>query len=483
MPGELRAGDKFKFMSNTNKINKSFWDFKSYEESEWFKKLIIALLFLGFVYIFLHFITGYFFPEKKYEFEYVKLDKDQMQQVNRIYFNSLDSSGKKIDSANLNKPAINPNVRAKKDSLDSLNNSKALLLAKNIRKYQFNDSCNCTQCSKEEKVICYLWNEFNHKLDTSQLYTIAQYISCASPTEATSFLSNERFSVKSYFWLTGPLVYWEIIFWSWFGVISSILFNLGVISKKSTTDPTDPTTYFDSSEIPSQIAKLLYAPACTLVIVFGYNFFSGENLVDLNSSKGVIVFAFIGGFYSSRLVSFLDRLKELLLPTSSTDGKKGSAPSLKNIVVQLQLDSTIENLWDSINVNLDSLDLTLQEEHSTQQAIAFPIDKNRWPLFIFDFIKPGTYTMKALWTTKHDGKLINLKAEQKIEMKDTDQSVTLKLLAANTEEGELNALQPDQADNGLNQDAPPGAIAPPADASNIETPVDIDINKKSEDNE
>ncbi|MEO7767708.1 MAG: hypothetical protein ABIS01_09790, partial [Ferruginibacter sp.] len=368
-------------MIETQTLKKSFWNFKAYEESDWFKKLIITLICLGIVYVLLHWLTNSLFPTAGYE--YIRLDKDQMQQINKIYFDNDSTSSLKKSSVNNGDSSGNVVVRS--------------------IKYLVRDSCDCYNCTKDEKVVCYLWNQFNHNLDTSQLHTIRQYLACSSPSEATSFLNGVRFQVKSYFWLAGPVVYWEIIFWSWFGVICSILFNLGVVSKSSTTNPTDRTTYFDSSEIPSQVAKMLYAPVCTLVIVLGYNFFSGQNLVDINSSKGVLVFAFIGGFYSSRLISFLDRLKELFLPVSSTEGKGIDSPPLRNIVVQLQLDTTVIHLWDSLKGDLNSLKITLREEHSTQEAIALPIDTNQWPLFIFDYVKQGTYSIQALWSAKENG--------------------------------------------------------------------------------
>lgn len=43
---------------------------------------------------------------------------------------------------------------------------------------------------------------------------------------AVSFIQNTRFRVKSYFWLAGPHTYLEVIFWTIFGVIASILFYI-----------------------------------------------------------------------------------------------------------------------------------------------------------------------------------------------------------------------------------------------------------------
>src|SRR5207249_1890086 len=114
------------------------------------------------------------------------------------------------------------------------------------------------------------------------------------------------------------------------------------VGKNSTTDPQNPSSVFDSSEIPSQAARLAYAPCCTLIIVLGYNFFSNQNLPDIGSSKGIIVFAFVGGFYTSRLIALLDRLKDVLFPNSGKSelpaNKQGA---LKNLLISLALDPTI----------------------------------------------------------------------------------------------------------------------------------------------
>ena len=461
-------------------VKKSFWDFKAYEENEWFSKLVKVLILIGTTYIIMHFLVNWICP--KLDYEYVRLDKEQMQQISMIYLDTAhkaDSTIKKGDSIEVtNNQEKLQNLKTdtlKKDTPVIVKNIKDEKIKKainhnRINKYKISDSCDCTECTKEERVMCYLWNEFNQKLHTSQLQSIAQYLNCASTTEATNFLSKARFKVQSYFWLIGPLVYLEIIFWTWFGVICSLLFNLGVISKNSTTNPTDPTTYYDSSEVPSQVAKLMYAPACTLAIILGYNFFTDQNVVDISSSKGVLVFAFIGGFYSSRLIAFLDKLKEILLPVNSTSGTQADVPALKNIVVQVQLDESMKVLWDSLKVDLSSLKVTLQKEGSTQQAVALNIDPNQWPLFIFDFIKRGNYIIEALWNTKHDDQVINLQAKQKIEMKGSDQSVTLKLTdtGSATTGGTLTVI---------------AGGATPQNPAEIETQADVNINKKSEDTE
>jgi hypothetical protein len=127
-------------------------------------------------------------------------------------------------------------------------------------------------------------------------------------------------------------------------VVCSLLFNLGFVSKESTTDFTNFRSVFDSTEIPFQVAKILYAPICTLIIVLGYNYFNDENLIDISSSKGVIVFAFIGGFYSSRVIALMDRLKDVILPNSGTsDLSPKSAPEqqVNDLKFILGLDTSV----------------------------------------------------------------------------------------------------------------------------------------------
>ena len=316
--------------------NASFWDFKNYSETRWFRSLGKGLLYLVLLYFVLHTGFGmldYFGITKvKLDYEYATLSGDQKQLINRIYFDTTQETSAVKDSIAAKQPTA-----TKKDSLrdtagvnsvagtkakDNKNLTKtktavALIVAKKnlISKPG-------TANFKLNKAIRLISNEFSNKIDTVQLDSIKAYLANATDLEATSYLAEARFQVKSYFWLTGPAVYFEIIFWSVFGVISSLIFSLGLIGKNSTTIPNNPQTEFDSSEVPYQFAKILYAPICTLVIVLGYNYFNHENIADISSGKGVIVFAFIGGFYSSRVIALLDRLKEVVLPGNAN----GTAP-------------------------------------------------------------------------------------------------------------------------------------------------------------
>ncbi|WP_207425067.1 hypothetical protein [Pedobacter sp. SYSU D00535] len=297
----------------------SFLNLKLYSEIRWFWTLNIFLLTLVAIYIAAHHFTR----ELKIDYEYAKLSDHQIQLINRIYFDTLTVEGPqqvaKLEQDTLAPLGQKPAEKVQVNQLAFVQAAQDVEQSENAR------------ASKHIKALRFIDNEFNNKVDRVQLDSIRLLLASASDLEATSYLDEARFVVKSYFWLTGPAIYYEIVFWSIFGVLASLLFNLGMVSKNSTTVPGDPHTQFDSSEIPYQCAKILYAPICTLAIVLGYNFFNDSNMADINSGKGVIAFAFIGGFYSSRVIAFLDRLKEVILPTSALSGAGSSSTTTNNI--------------------------------------------------------------------------------------------------------------------------------------------------------
>jgi hypothetical protein len=402
----------------------SFWDLQGFQENKWFATVSISLISIIVAYIILHFAFG---EDKKYE--YAKLDDKQVQQINKIYFadsiiikkNETQSVARNTTTSDSKeKPVVKPiddtNNTTKKQPVDSpiLKPSSAITAKEN---------CKCDSANKCERVLEYLNSEFD--LDTLQVNSFKKYLCSAGPLESTSFLSNLKLRVKSYFWLKGPSSYFEIIFWTLFGVLCSILFGLGVVSRKSTNNPLNPTTVFDSSEIPSQLAKLFYAPLSTLIIVFGYNYFTGQNLSDISSSKGVIVFAFIGGFYSERLIAFLDRLKDVLLPNSGkADMPETKQAAMRNVVIQLNT----PQLAAGATIDISKANVQLTFTKTGEIIIAKNIDVSQPSLFIADFIKQGDYKIDSIVTGKDAaGANLVLTATQNFEMKASDMFISMKL--------------------------------------------------------
>ena len=430
----------------------SFWEFKKYTEAEWFRLISKTLLWAVLIYFILHIsfriCDRYFNTNFKLEYEYAKLDDRQKQVVNRIYFDSTSDKLHQLaieairqnkglqTTTNTNKnPIETPSAgksKAKTEAVtagkllseDTLENGsqKEQASAKATLEEKNNKPSPCDQLSsfrsflKYRRALNYIDNEFNNKIDTTQRDSLNSYLSSAQDLEAVSFLSEVRLQVKSYFWLTGPAVYFEIAFWSVFGVICSLLFNLGVVGKDSTTDPNNPASQFDSTEIPYQFAKILYTPLATLAIVLGYNFFNDANIADISSSKGVIVFAFIGGFYSSRLIAFLDRLKEIILPNSGAStftpsSRASTTPNpLDTVTLTLNLDDpsiTTDLRTQITEVGLQDAIVSLEDEKGTMTQAAMDIGDDT-PDFIVKNIQPGKYTIKATWSKEIAGETISL---------------------------------------------------------------------------
>lgn len=345
-----------------------FWDFKSYSERTWFKYLVIILLVITASYVLLH----YFYRNKNYDYEYTRLNQDQMQVLNRIYMDALkpDSTKSKKDSAAHSTIKTPP-------ATDNLDKQRLVI-----------------------KVMDYLDNTFDQSLEKIQSEHIECFLEEATPEESTAYLNQTRFKVKSYFWLIGPSVYWEVVFWTLFGVLCNLLFILGAVGSNATTDMANPQSQFDNSEILGQVARLLYAPLCTLAVILGYNFFKDQNVVDIDSSKGLIVFAFIGGYYSSRVIALMDRLKDVLLPNSGSSSlaTPGSSttpfPVIPQVQVQLAFDSTVPRITAaSVTLNNSTVTLTGVGQGKHYTAVHMPGDPEG--LFTFSSVTPANYTINA----------------------------------------------------------------------------------------
>ena len=398
------------------------WDFKSYDEKTWFKFLVLKLVLGGIIYFVLH----VYLAPTQYGYEYTKLSQDQMQFINKIY---IDSLAKKVSENQplVNKPSATPPPSVAKPSVITnpaangtgqthphvnpavtLNKpgTASLAAVSATKPVAIPDTVLCA------KTMNYLNNIFENKIEATQSAQVKKFLCQASPQEAPGFLNGTRFKIHSYFWLVGPCVYWEVIFWSVFGVLSSLLFNLGVVGSNSTTDLTNPKSQFDSSEIFGQVAKLLYAPLCTLVVVLGYNFFKDQNIVDISSSKGIIVFAFFGGFYSSRLISLMDRLKDVLMPVSGSSSLPTLSPpmpvpgaAIPMVTVQVKFGPTV-----SPAVIIAAAPTGINNSAVTMKSVTtgISVDGTRNPgdplgLFSFANVMPGNFIVTASLTVPVPG--------------------------------------------------------------------------------
>lgn len=119
---------------------------------------------------------------------------------------------------------------------------------------------------------------------------------------------------KSYFWLNGRLRYWEVILWSIFGVLCSLLYSGTEFMRKD---------QFRFKEIYVQVAKFFYTPLCAFIIVAGYDYFTADGastaVVTVESPMGLVVMSFILGFFSGSTIDLLQRLKYVIFPSTATN--------------------------------------------------------------------------------------------------------------------------------------------------------------------
>lgn len=201
-------------------------------------------------------------------------------------------------------------------------------------------------------------------------------------------LPNIPFKLPSFFWLTGGLLYLEIIFWSLFGVAASVLYRASEAIS---------TGQFSTEKVPIHLAKILYAPLSTLIIIFSVNLLisDGSMVVD-QISQQTIVLSFILGFFCGRTVELLRRIKDLVLPYGADNGHSRQASSNeKNTVkvsgrVYFPAGEEADKQLSAVTVWLSSME---DEEDSRP-----PIQADENGHFSFPNCKPGHFMLHADYT-------------------------------------------------------------------------------------
>lgn len=256
---------------------------------KWFTFLIVLLLCWTGIYLLAH--SQYGFSGS----EYAKFTPAQVRQINKILNPHVPFASR------ITVPVRNS---ALPDSAAGNETSNSTEVNTDV-----DNSCdiNC----RTDKALLYISKEYDNRVSSGELEEIKKYISTFGPQDVGLFLVDYKIKVGSYFWLTGPLVYLEIVFWVTIGVLCSILFSIGSVLRRPGPDS------FHSKEIIYQVAKMFYAPFSAIVIVLAYSYFKDDTTLNIDATEGVIVFAFIVGFYSGRVMNFLDRLKQVLLPSAN----------------------------------------------------------------------------------------------------------------------------------------------------------------------
>jgi hypothetical protein len=178
---------------------------------------------------------------------------------------------------------------------------------------------------RNQLIFVFLKNEYNNQIDSTGLKQLDQLLLGFNNKDAKSYLSNHDIIVNDFFWFVGARTYLEVLMWALVGVLTSLIYYVSLANGQALKDAGDADTGpFDVSEIAVQVSKMFYAPVCALILVLGYNLLNTDSkMTDISMGKGLLLFSFICGFFSGRVIKFIDRLKDLVLPVS--DGSAGTA--------------------------------------------------------------------------------------------------------------------------------------------------------------
>ncbi|OSZ82311.1 hypothetical protein CAP35_03320 [Chitinophagaceae bacterium IBVUCB1] len=286
---EFNTGER----GNATMLRAEYWTI-----GRWFSFLIIFTLAWAGIYLAVHSSYGV------QGHEYAGFNTQQVRQINRILTSNAGVVA--IEQAPPQQP-----VNFIDSSVSSVNASP-----NEVQTMALGCDMNC----RAEKVLLYVNSEFDGKVAPEQLQSLKQYISTFAQQDVGIFLADYKLKVRSYFWLAGPLIYAEVVFWVVIGVVCSVLFATGNALRRKNKRG------FENKEIMYQLAKFFYAPFLAVVILLAYNYFNHTTTLSTALGQGIIVFAFIAGFFAGRFMNFLDRLKRLILPAAGEDEEQ-SMPS------------------------------------------------------------------------------------------------------------------------------------------------------------
>lgn len=374
----------------TNLLEASYWN----RPFRWLTFLAISLLMLVGIYLYLHSKNSFLLKER-YGWETIQLRPARIQTLNYIFLNRPVVTS---PDAVTNAPEAMTDVVTGQTPAEDQVELAGEYLINELGSGIFDSTYSAKTGSVKNKapnVAIQIGS-----LDTVQLHHIKKILRRLPVEVCVSFLLEQHFRVRSYFWLIGGPAYWEVIFWSMFGVLASLLYAVSTATREENTESS-----YKPTDIAYQFAKLLYAPLATLVIIFAYHIIGSDNnsMVDIEAGKGMLFFSFIAGFYSGRLMMFLERLKDILLPFDSAKPQSEPKttpkpePTPNDVVVAVRVNPTAidsEKLSDINEKFLDRTTLTLTRDG----VVVHQFEKNEGDQegdFIARQVKPGTYLLRA----------------------------------------------------------------------------------------
>lgn len=291
--------------SGNNKSN-------NWSSKQWLAFFAIVLFGWSVLYLFCHSEMGI----KGYE--HARFSDADIRHINSILVNPVSNEDMQYSDFSAKQRVTNTND----GFLDSYP-SDTTELVPYINEYPETTYINNTsdeydRRERVRKAIVYISSQYGKEIDEDQLANIQRYINTFSPRETGIFLADYNLKVRSFFWLAGPLVYAELVFWTIFGVLCSLLLYTGNMIRKNEEDT--------HKDILSQAARLLYAPFAGIILLLGYNYLRGSATLHIESGDGIIVFSFLLGFYSGTVMELLDRARNVLFNNNNSHAETREAP-------------------------------------------------------------------------------------------------------------------------------------------------------------
>jgi hypothetical protein len=305
---------------------------------------------------------------------------------------------------------------------------------------------------RDSALTNFLQSEYNGQVNKYWADQMNKLLINLNNKDAKTYLNGKEIIVNSFFWFVGPGTYAEVLFWALIGVLTSLIYYVSNANgiKIKQTDETDSDTAdtagtgpFNTAEIPGQVSKLFYAPVSALVLVFGYNLLgdSTTKMTDITMGNGLLLFSFISGFFSGRVMKFLDKLKDLILPLGSSASTtttpdaavdtESNTPNEKvtDVTVDLQLvpalSSTPEGA-DIVDLGFNSAVVTLKPETGELITLSKPAD-DQSSGFTATQVPLGKYTLQAAMASKIGNAVTNLSASTDIEVSEANKAFQLEM--------------------------------------------------------
>lgn len=389
----------------------TFWQ----EQNHWLALLIVILVATVGVYLAIHSLDQYETTDNKkyfddpHEAEYKTLDAADIS-----YITSLINDG----SANMLTTIESAEQEVEEGDTTPVNSTTA-----KFTQQQFKNNPN----NRAVKNFILAQLPYIFPEDTTKIFAL---LDLQPNNLVVTFIQNARFKVKSYFWLAGPHTYVEVIFWTIFGVITSILFYIAMAISKGTG--------FKPSETPGHLAKIAYSPFISLIIIFSYNYLSNpDSFFDVSASKGTLIISFLLGFYSSRAMKLLDKLKDIVLPygddsksvitpTSTTDPSLMAAnPAGSTVNVDINLNDPQHPDAEELNGHISQTVVSLVPQSGGEPIVLNKTGEDELEgLFAAQNVPTGNYTLTANLTTTDGG---NYGGNQDIQVINGENTYTLTL--------------------------------------------------------